>query len=70
MERSGENPDEIDSLVTVMSDLQSALRRADQYLAARGLSRMEELGFGKDGRVWSADRATAIKIHDRQHAPS
>jgi hypothetical protein len=52
-----------------MFDFPPRESRADQYLAARGLLRLTELGRGKDGSVWRtsrANRATVVKVHDRR----
>lgn len=39
------------------------LRRAEEYIAARGAALSRRLGFGNDGAVWLTSRATALKVH-------
>lgn len=41
--------------------------RAGLYAVRRGLRLEKQLGFGKDGIVWSTNRASALKVHDRRH---
>jgi hypothetical protein len=45
----------------------AASERAALYAARRGLRIVDRLGSGMDGTVWSTDRATALKVHDRRH---
>jgi hypothetical protein len=38
-------------------------RRAADYAAKKGISLVDQLGFGVHGVVWATDRRSAVKIH-------
>jgi hypothetical protein len=44
------------------------LRRAEAYAQNLGLHIERQLGFGVQGTVYSSDRRTAIKVHEREVA--
>ena len=41
---------------------QSLLERASLYAASRSIQLKQQLGFGKDGSVYSTSKATAVKV--------
>lgn len=54
-------------VVILMSDLfESQQSRAQQYAEAHGVVIEKNLGFGVQGAVYSTDRQTALKVHDRE----
>lgn len=40
--------------------------KAKRYLQERGRAIVNLLGFGTDGYVWKTNRATAVKVFERQ----
>ena len=38
-------------------------RRAIQYATTKGISLIDQLGFGVHGVVWATDRESAVKVH-------
>ncbi len=45
----------------------TVVARAEVYAARLGLALEDQLGFGKDGIVWTTSRATALKVHEYGH---